>query len=393
VKLVTFENEKLILKVSSSWRKPRCGACGKQAPLYDRGKPRQWKHLPFGKTEVVLRYQARRVFCHSCEGVRVEKVAWARHGSRFTSAFEEMVAYLAQSTDRTKVTKLLGLSWSAVGSIVARVIADRLQADRFDNLTAIGIDEFSYRKHHNYLTVVVDHVQQRVVWAGEGKGAEALNTFCDLVGEERLAKIELATIDMAGGYKKALNDRLPHAEIVHDLFHVLKLAGDAVDEVRRDEVRESSGEQARMLKKSRYPLLRSPATLTDKDRAKLQQVRKASVRLTRAYELKEMLAELLQVPDLELASSLLESWSDWAQRSRLSPFVKLAQTIRTHAQGILGYVKTLHTNGLVEGFNNRMRMIARRAFGFHSPKPLIAMLYLNCGGIQLNPQLPKTHSK
>ena len=102
VKSFSIKNEQLILKVSSSWRKPRCGACGRQAALYDRGKLRQWKHLPFGKTEVILRYQARRVSCRSCDGVRVEKVAWARHGARFTYAFEEMVAYLAQSTDRTR---------------------------------------------------------------------------------------------------------------------------------------------------------------------------------------------------------------------------------------------------------------------------------------------------
>jgi transposase len=325
--------------------------------------------------------------------VRVEQVAWARPGSRFTYAFEEMAAYLAQSTDKTKVTKLLGLSWSAVGSIVERVIAERLDKTRFDGVTSIGIDEFSYRKRHRYITVVVDHDRKRVIWAGEGQGASAANAFFDLLGEARCSQIQLVTMDMSGGYKKAVDERLPNAEIVYDLFHVLRLAANAVDEVRRDEVRKATGERARMLKKTRYPLLRNPATLSDRDRSVLQRVRRASKPLSRSYELKETLAEILELDDLKLATGLLTDWVAWAQRSRLKPFIKLARTIRKHAQGVLGYVRTLHTNGRVEGFNNRLRMIARRAYGFHSPKPLIAMLFLNCGGIQLHPALPGTHSK
>ncbi len=260
-----------------------------------------------------------------------------------------MTAYLAQVTDKTTVTKMLGISWSAVGSIIERVITERLDATRFDGLTSIGVDEFSYRSRHRYLTVVVDHVRSRVIWAGEGRGAKALNAFCDLVGEERLKEIRLVTIDMSAGYKKALRERLPKAEVVHDLFHVVRLAGDAVDEVRREEVRKATGERARWLKKTRYPLLRNPRTLCDRDQTVLQQVRRASRPPSRSYELKESLAEILELSSITLARDLLRDWISWAQRSRLEPFVRLSRTIRHHAEGILGYVRTLHTNGRVEG--------------------------------------------
>jgi transposase len=324
--------------------------------------------------------------------VRVEEVAWARAGSRFTLAFEEMVAYLVQITDKTTVTRLMGISWSAIGGIVDRVVTERLEVTRFDGLRSIGIDEFSYRRRHHYVTVVMDHDRQRVIWAGRGRGAATLHRFFDLLGDERLKEIRLVTIDMAGGYKKAIAERLAHAEVIYDRFHVAALASRAVDDVRRDEVRKATGEKARFLKGSRYPLLRNPGTLSDRSRAKLQRVREANQRISRAYELKEWLAEILDMDDVQEARSFLTDWLAWAQRSKLKPFVKLGRTVRAHFEGILAYVRTLHTNARIEGFNNRLRMIARRAFGFHSHRPLVAMLFLCCGGIEVKPPLP-THSK
>ena len=388
---VSFSESGLVLEVCSRWRKARCGRCLRRAPLYDQRPARSWKHLPWGETATVLRHAPRRVSCKRC-GIRVEQVAWARPGSRFTLAFEEMVAYLVQVTDKTTVARMMGVSWPAIGGIVDRIVAERLEAMRFDGLRSIGIDEFSYRRRHHYVTVVIDHDRQRVIWAGRGRGAATLHRFFDLLGEERLREIRLVTMDMAGGYKKAVAERLAHAEVVYDRFHVAGLASRAVDDVRREEVRKATGEKARFLKGSRYPLLRNPGTLTDRGRAKLQRVRQANQRISRAYELKEWLAEILDMDDVQEARSFLKDWLAWAQRSKLKPFVKFGRTVRAHFEGILGYVRTRHTNARIEGFNNRLRMIARRAFGFHSHPPLVAMLFLCCGGIDVQPPLP-THSK
>ena len=157
---------------------------------------------------------------------------------------------------------------------------------------------------------------------------------------------------------------------------------------RRAERVEGGDEQARGIKGLRYILLKHPDKLAPAEDQRLSELRAWNRRLARAYELKEFLAEILDLPDHKLAETLLHHWLSWASRSRLAPFVKLARTIRTHRAGILAYVRTLLTNGLVEGFNARFRMIARRAFGFHSPKPLISMMFLCCGGIELNPPLP-----
>ena len=379
----------LALSARPTWRRSRCGKCGRVGPRYDRQDPRDWRHLPWGRTPVVLRYAPWRVNCPQC-GVRVEQVPWAASRSRFSEAFEELVAYFAQITDKTQVTRLTGVAWQTVGSIVKRVVERRLDPERLVGLQRVGIDEFSYKKRHNYLTVVVDHDRGRVVWAGEGRSAEALTPFFDELGNEGCQAIELVTIDLAAAYTKAVREKLPNAQIVYDRFHVQRLVSDALDEVRREMVRElaTDPDQARAVKRTRFVLLMNPWNLSRDQRRKLSEVQRTNQGLYRAYLLKETLAQALDYRQPWRAERALRDWLAWASRSRLRPFVKAARTIRKHLDGILAYVRTRLTNGLLEGINNRIRMIARRAYGFHSHQALSAMVFLNCGGIQLDPPLP-----
>ncbi len=377
----------LAIEVRPTWRLSRCGRCCRRAPRYDRRRQRRWRHLPWGRTRIDLLYAPWRVDCRDC-GVRVEQVPWAAAGSRFTQDLEEMAAYLAQVTDRTQVSRLLGISWQTVGSIIQRLVAERLDPERLQGLRRIGVDEFSYRKRHRYLTLVVDHDRRRVVWASAGRSAETLEGFFELLGSDGRDQIELVTIDMAAGYIKAVESSLPNAEIVFDRFHVERLAHDALDEVRRAMVREVKGTaEGKAIKGLRFLLLKHPDNLSSKQELKLSEVQRTHQRLYRAYLLKETLAEALDQDDVEAARQVLRAWLAWASRSRLPPFVKTARTIRKYFDGVLAYVQTRLTNGLTEGFNNKLRVVARRAYGFHSPEPLIAMLLLTCGGIQLDPPL------
>ena len=166
---VEIEEKGLVVEVEPGNGRPRCGGCGKRAPGYDRVEGRDWRHLGIGSVRIWLRYAPRRVECGAC-GVRVERVPWAAPGSLFTLAFEEMVAYLAQGTDQTKVTKLMGIAWQTVGSIIERVVARCLDPERLRGLRTIGVDEFGYRKRHRYLTLVVDHEKKAVLkreWVAE----------------------------------------------------------------------------------------------------------------------------------------------------------------------------------------------------------------------------------
>jgi transposase len=337
---------------------------------------------------VFLEYALRRVDCRRC-GVRVERVPWAAQGSWFCHEFEELVAYMARAMDISAVSRLMGVSWAAVDGIVQRVISARLDASRLDNLRRIGIDEFSYRKRHHYLTVVVDHDRRRVVWVGKGRGTKTLGAFFELLGPERNAKLELVTMDMAGGYLSAVRQHVPRAEIVFDRFHVQRLASAAVDRVRRGLWQRLKGTDAgRRIKGSRFPLLKRPWNLSRRERQKLNEIQSNNRPLYRAYLLKEALAHALEYKQPARAKKALDEWLFWASRSRLTAFVRAARTIRRHYDGVLAYVGCRLTNGLIEGINGRLRMVARRAFGFQSAHALIAMFYLCAGGIVLNPPLP-----
>ena len=228
------------------------------------------------------------------------------------------------------------------------------------------------------------------VWAGRGRSAETLGAFFEQLGPGGCARIELVTADLASSWQKALRAWVPHARVVFDRFHVERLAADAVDEVRRSEQRRlaSEPEDAKALKGTRYALLKHPARLRPGEARRLETLRRKNRALDRAYELKEYLATIMGQATPEDAPALLDEWLEWAARSRLTPFVKLGRTIRKHAEGILAYLDTKMTNGPVEGINNKLRVIARRAYGFHSPGALISMLFLCCGGIELAPPLP-----
>lgn len=388
VRDVTCEPDGITIEVRPSWHGPRCGSCRRRAPGYDRQPARRWRHLAVGGVILWLRYAPRRVECRRC-GVRAEAVSWATSlETRFTEAFEELVAYLARATDKTTVSTLLGIAWRSVGAIVERVVERHMDSKRLDGLVFIGIDEFSYRKRHHYLTVVVDHIERRIVWAAEGRSAETLARFFDELGPTRTRNLECITLDMSAGYLKTIRDRAPRARVIFDRFHVQRLAQEAVDAVRRAEVRQSRGtEEAKVLKRTRFILLKNPWNLTNLEGEKLAELQRTNRPIYRAYMLKEGLAGILDGLDVDVARVKLREWIGWATRSHLEPFKKLARTINDHFEGILAYIPLRLNNGRTEGMNGKIRTITRRSYGFHSASNLIALIFLCCSGISLLPVL------
>lgn len=384
VTAVEFDEQGVVADVRPSWTIARCGDCGRKCPGYD-ARERCWRHLDLGGMVCRIRYTIRRVSCRQC-GVTVEAVPWAESGSRFTRPFEMHTTYLAQHNDKTTVTKLMRIGWGTVGKIIQRVVAAQLgDVDRLDNLRVIGVDEISYRRHHEYITVVVDHERGVVVWAAKGKSADTLKQFFDALGPQRLAMLESVTIDMSAAYIKAITEAAPNATIIFDRFHVQKLANEAISEVRRDEVREAEPEDKKALKNTQWALLKNPWNLTEFEDKKLAGLQKNNERIYRGYLLKETLAAIFECSSIVIAGRKLDEWEAWASRSRLAPFVKLAKTIRKHSDGILEYVRDRLNNGRVEGLNGKTRTITRRSYGFHSASALIAMIFLCCGGIHAHP--------
>jgi len=380
----------LVIDVHPRWERPRCSGCGRhrRCSRYDTLSARRWRHLDWGGVRIWLRYAPRRVSCRDC-GVVVERVPWAASAkSRFTWDFEEQVGFFAQRLDKSAVELALGIAWRTVGAIIERVVTRRRPSNPLKGLRTIGVDELSYRKGHRYLTLVSDHDTGRIVWAKEGKSAETLASFFRELGDASLRAVQTVTIDMSQAYISAVQQHLPHAQLIFDRFHVQRLVGEALDETRREEwrrLRTVDPEAADAVKGLRYPLLKNPWNLTRSQRARLSTLPKDNDRLYRAYLLKESFADILDRRQPHVARQKLEEWLAWASRSRLPAFVKVAKTIRKHLDDILAYIRHRLTNGLVEGLNTKARLLTRRAYGFHSPSAVIAMIMLCCTGIELQP--------
>jgi transposase len=390
---VEFGNEgELVITVRPVWReRDRCGICRRRSPGFDLGEGRRrWRTLDLGTTLAYLEAESPRVRC-ARHGVVVCAVPWARHRARFTRSFEDQVAWLAVNCSKSAVAELMRISWRTVGGICERVAAEaERRLDLLAGLRRIGIDEISHRVGQRYLTVVVDHDSGRLVWAAAGRDRKTVEAFLDQLGEERCKQVELVSCDMAGWIAGPIAERCPNATRCVDPFHVIKLATDALDLVRRDvwndARRAGQTELARDLKGARFALWKNPERLTQRQQAKLSDIEQTNRPLFRAYLLKEQLRQIYRLPT-KAAIQLLDGWIKWARRCRLKPFIKLAKTITEQRDGIIAAIKHNLSNARVEAINTQIRLITRRAFGFHTPEALIALAKLTLAG--LCPPLPR----
>lgn len=379
-----FTDDGIVIDVAPRWLRCRCSVCGRKATAYDK-RERTWRHLDLGGMKCELRYSLRRLKCERC-GVKVEAVPWAEVDSGFTKPFEELVALMAQKTDRTTVAGLLRIAWLSVGRIIERVTrrVGGDPAERLRGLRRIGIDELSYEKNHKYVTVVTDHDRGCVVWVAEGRDAAALNGFFDALGPDDIKALEIATIDMSGAFKKAFRERAPDVEIVFDRVHVQRLVHDALDEVRRTLVNAADApDEKTALKKTRYALQRAPWKLDAVARDKLDKLEADNHPLYQAYLMKESLAAIFDVASPDDIHVHLSGWLQWVEDAGPEPFLKAANTIAEHFDGVCAYVQTGLTNSRAEGLNRKIRVVTSRAFGFQSAKSLMAMIMLCCGGIHI----------
>jgi transposase len=399
VAAVQFTPIGIVVGLRRRARRLRC-PCGWSTRAVSDRSTRRWRHLDLGATRLYLEAEIRRVACRACGRVRTETVPWARPGARFTCDFEDVVAWLAQRTDKTTITRLLRCSWEAVAAIVTRVVADHLDDARLEDLYRIGMDEVSYRKGHRYLTVVADHDRDgAVVWAGEGKSGATLERCFDTLGAERTAQLAAASMDLHGAYAKVTRARAPNARVCADPFHIIKLANAAVDEVRRaawNTTRRAAGvtrpgplarvrqdPAAQLVKNTRWALLKDPANWTDSQRQTKTQLRRARHVLFRAWVLKEELRDLYRLPEGRRPDAHLDAWLARASRSRIPAVLDLSRTIRRHRDQVLAAVDLGLSNSKLEGLNSKIRLINHRGYGHHSAAAVIAMIYLCCSGLTI----------
>lgn len=362
----------------------RCGVCRRRCREVHSVRPeREWRDLSMRKLPLKLLYRPRRVDCPRC-GVRVEDFPWAEPWARVTTALSNAVAVLARELSWQGTARHYGLNWKSVATVVKRAVAFGLRHRKRPPVHAIGIDEVSRRKGQVYLTVVYDLERRVLLWVGEDRTEESVRKFFTVeMGRRRCRTLQVVCIDMWAAYAKLVRDHAPNAQILFDRFHIVKHLNEAVEEVRRSEMRRLTAQEKVPFKRSRWLLLKNPWNLTPDQKERLSTLVRWNARIVRAYYLKEAFQLFWDYRQPARAQAHIEKWMHSAMRSRLEPFKRFARMLRRHLDGILPWTKLRLSNGAVEGMNNKIKSVSHRSFGFRTAANFIAAIYHCCARLTL----------
>jgi len=360
-----------------------CPECGRSCPGYDT-QPRRWRHLDTCQFQTILAADVPRCACPD-HGVKQVKVPWAEPGSRFTALFERLAIDWMQEAGRSATARQLALSWSEADGIMQRAV-DRGLARRPATVTPVlGVDEKSFQGRE-FVTVVCNLERGTVLHIADGRGSEALKSCYDAMTTEQRAAVEAVAMDMHQPYVLATQNAVPEATIVFDKFHIAKLAGEAVDQVRRAEAKKLADDGDDRLKGTRYSWLRNPLEEDLEQRRKFEPLRSSNLKTARAWAIKETLMDFFGYRQVKRASDFFRSWFGWASRSQLRPIVRLAHTLRSRLGTLLNYCQWPITNAASEALNSKIQWIKYTARGFRSREGFRRAIFFHCGDLDLYPQ-------
>jgi transposase len=372
--------------------RPRCSGCGHVGGVYDRLPPRRFEFVPLWGLRVFFLYAMRRVNCLGC-GVTVEQVPWADGKHQLTTTYMWFLATWAKRLSWQDVARVFRTSWDQVFRAVAMAVAwGRAHVD-LTGIRAIGIDEIHWQRGPNFLTLVyqIDATCKRLLWIGEHRRAETLRAFFDWFGMERTAALTFICSDMWKPYLQVVAKTAGHALHILDRFHIAKHLSEAIDQIRRAEVRSlrARGRQP-LLTKTRWLLLKRPANQTRAQRARLRELVQHNLRAVRAMLLREWFAHFWHYRSVEWAEAFLDEWCMQVMRSRLEPMKKVARMLRQHRPLLLNWFRARGqiSAAIVEGFNNKAKLTTRKAYGFRSYRCVEIALYHTLGQL---PEPEATH--
>lgn len=356
-----------------------CPECGSLCSAHDVAT-RTWRHLNFFQYKTYLHADLPRVKCAE-HGVKTISVPWAREGSGFTLLFEGWVVELAKHLPVDTIAKMVDEHDTRLWRFIKHYVDEARKKEDYSTVTSIGIDETS-KKGHNYITVVVDLNQKKVIFATDGKDSSTVGAFVADFEEHdgKPENIRIVTCDMSLGFKKGIREQFPQSATIIDKFHVIKHANEAVDKVRREEAKSNV-----ILKNTKYIWLKNDENLTENQRNRKLTLQKLHLKTARAYSMRVELQDIYDTSfSKEVARIRLEKLCSWMIRSRLEPMKKLAIMLRDHNEEILNYFSNRYTNAILEGMNSIIQNIKCRARGFRNDEYFKTMIYLVCGKLNLN---------
>lgn len=362
-----------------------CPECGAASSRYDNRR-RRWRHLPTCQYTTILVADVPRVEC-SEHGVKTIRVPWSDPGSGFTALFEALIIDWLQEATVTAVARQLDVTWDQVSGVMERAVRRGLARRDLQVPRRLGVDETSFQKRHEYVTVVADLDSGCVQYVADGHKKGALGAYFAGFSTEERAQIESVAMDMWGPYISDTMAALPDAskKIAFDKFHVAMHLGKAVDQVRRAETRALFAVGDRSLKNTRYLWLFHPDHLGEERTVQLEQLVKKALKTSRAWMIKELGMEMWEVGSRCDAKKIFDAFYSWAIRSRLEPIKRAARTIKSHLAGILNAIESRITNARLEGINTVIQGLKRAARGFRNRQRFRNAIYFHLGGLDLYP--------
>jgi transposase len=364
-----------------------CPECERSLACYDHASPRGWRHLDTMQFKTVLHAAVPRVKCPE-HGVKQVRIPWAEPSSRFTLLFERFAIDVLLATQNVKGARsILRTGWEQTWNIVRRAVERGKLRKQELPTPRLGIDEKSFAKGQSYFTLLYDLDRSTVEVISEGHDTEAADACFSELSPSQIDSIEAIAMDMSAAYVKSAKANIPLAEqkIVHDRFHVMKLATEAVDKVRRQEHRQLKKDDDHRLTGTKFLWIKSQENLTDKQSTWFDEVFTQQLQTGKAWAYKEMLRDLWHHETATEATAYFKDWYRSIIHTKLAPMKKVARTIKERLANVVSYCTHGITNAVAEGINSKIQAIKRRVGGYRNKENYKTAIFFYCGGLQLYP--------
>lgn len=343
-----------------------CSGCGRATQAIHDCQPRRVRDLPVFEHRIELVVPRVRVACPRC-GPKLERLSWLAPYARVTARLAESVARLCAVASILHVARYFDLNWKTVKQIDRSSLERALGPVHLEGIAVIAMDEFAIQKGHRYATVIVEPTRKRVLWVGRGRGREDVRPFFAAMGPQRCAQLRAAVMDMNAGYELEVRSHCPNAVIVFDLFHVIaKYGREVIDRVRVDRANELRAQrrERRLVKSARWLLLKNRDSLRPGEDVELEELLAANHALFVVYVLRDALKDLWSYRHTGYAARAWRSWYRKALRSGIAPLRLFARRLKPYVAGIVAHARYPLGTNLIEGINNKIKVIKRMAYGF-----------------------------
>lgn len=362
-----------------------CPDCSKACSVRDHAPERCWRHLDTMQFETIIEARVPRSDCADC-GVKTIRVPWAAKHSRFTVMFEAFAIKVLQASSNVgAAASLLGLGWESVQTIMNRAVEQGLEHRQVEEVRHLGIDEKSFGRGQDYISIMTDLDESRVLEVVPGRDEESADHLWKTLSEEQIKKIEAVAIDMSQAFENTVRSHAPDAEIVHDKFHISKHLNEAVDKVRRQEHKALKKEGDDRLTGTKQLWLFDPENIREDRKSEFEALKNLELKTARAWAIKENFRWFWDYCYAGHARNFFSEWYSWASRSRLEPIVKVAKMIKNRLPNVLTYFKHRITNAISEGYNSRIQILKANARGFKSFQNYRTRILFFCGKLDLKP--------